>query len=191
MIAGLSVVALCAVAVMPELSDSGDSSSNAVHATAALTPLPAGPPKGSDAHATVGRATLDDMISSAPIVFIGRALDVGGSEVVSPAGATESVPLTVHRTRFEIIRTLRGDVPLVLDITQFDVEESFPFEIGKPYVIFAEPRELGSKGVSALVPYGYYQGIYVQQNDNTVSNDLNGSIEITKLEARLKTQPKG
>ena len=150
-----------------------------------LKSLPAGQPRESSAEAVVGIATLDDMIANAPVVFVGRVAAIGGSEVVSPASADEGPELTVHRTRFDVVEAMRGDVSIV-DVAQFDWGEPVSFEVGMSYLVFAETRQLGSLKLRYLVPYGYHQGVYEQLAPGVFGNEWNGSIAIATLEERLK-----
>jgi hypothetical protein len=140
--------------------------------------------------AVTGRATLDDMIANAPVVFIGRVAAIGGSEVVSPASPDEGFELTVHRTRFDVVDAMRGDTASVVDVAQFDLLEAVPFEIGASYLIFAETRQLGSLKLQYLVPYGYHQGVYEQLASEIFGNERNGSIALPLLVQRLKSTPK-
>lgn len=71
------------------------------------------------------------MIAEAPVVFIGRVAAIGGSEVVSPAEDEEGPELTVHRTRLDVMQTLRGDGLAIIDVARFDVLDAAPLEIGK------------------------------------------------------------
>ena len=133
------------------------------------------------------------MADRSPVIFVGRALDRGSSEEVTPADAVEpGVPaLTAHRIRFEIKKMLRGDDTPALDVTVLDIDPDFDeFELGTKYLIFAEWRELGTKAVRALVPTGYYQGSYkfTSENADTAANESNGTVDVKKLEEELKTK---
>jgi hypothetical protein len=186
-IAGIAILAFAgAISAVSVLRSDGSGATARSDTQQALPPLPPGPPRKTTAEATSERVTMDDMISRAPMVFLGRVSAIGGSEVVSPTSAEEGPALTVHRTRFEVLRSLRGDLPAVIDISEFDVLGAAAFEIGGTYVVFAESRSLGSSKTAAVVPFGYAQGVYRQTAADLVRNDINGSIGITRLVERLK-----
>ena len=125
-----------------------------------LDALPSGPPRTSTMELTIGRTTLEDMLRDAPMAFVGTVTAIGGSEVISPSTQAEGPELTVHRTRFSVLRKLRGDVPDTVDITEFDSVDATLLNAGTTYLVFAEPRLLGSTRTLALTPFGYMQGIY-------------------------------
>lgn len=162
------------------------SSRVAAESSTTLRNLPPGPPNQAFGQAVVGRTTLKEMIASAPLVFAGRVTAVGGSEVVSPGGESDEPELTVHRTRFDVVQSLYGDVPSTIDIAQFDVESAVPLKVGSIYVVFAEQRLLGSSETEFYVPFGYFQGLYEQTAADQIENQINGSIEITELARQLK-----
>jgi hypothetical protein len=151
-----------------------------------LRPLPPGPPRFVEASALVKTATLDEMIDDAPIVFEGRVTAVGGSEVVSPVDENQPVVLTVHRTRFDVMRPLHGEVPTVVDIAQLDGDQAVPFKVGEIHVVFADDLRVGTKRLPALMPYGASQGVYRQVATGVFRNDRNGSIALNTLAARLE-----
>jgi hypothetical protein len=160
---------------------------------AGLPALPAGEPAVDGGDGSVERVDLEAMTDRSPVIFVGRALDRGGSEEVTPADAVEpGVPaLTAHRIRFEIKKMYRGDDAPALDVTVLDIDPDFDeFELGAKYLVFAEWRELGTKAVRALVPTGYYQGSYkfTSENADTATNETNGTVDVRKLEERVKTK---
>jgi len=186
-VGGVLVFALIAVGLYPPIRDGfEDPPSSSASADRELPPLPPGPPRVKSVEALTERATLDDMIAHAPVVFIGRVAAIGGSEVVSPASPDEGFELTVHRTRFDVVEAMRGDTASVVDVAQFDVVEPVPFEIGASYLIFSETRQLGSLKLPYLVPYGYHQGVYEQLASELFGNERNGSIAIATLKERLR-----
>lgn len=185
-IVALALVTTAIAAISVVRSNGSNDSVRATADKTALPPLPPGPPRKTTAEATLERVTMSDMIARAPMVFLGRVVAIGGSEVVSAASAAEGPALTVHRTRFEVLRAMRGDVPSVVDISEFDALGATPFEIGSSYVVFAESRTLGSSKTSAIVPFGYAQGVYRQTAADLVRNDINGEIHLTRLIERLE-----
>ena len=154
--------------------------------SSSLPELPPGPPRVVPGTATVGRATLADMIVAADTVFLGRVGEIGGSEVVSPEGV-DGPQLTRHRVRFSIDRPFRGTSAQLIDLSLLDVEElSYEFQVGQSYLVFANHAELGYLKTPALVPVGYRQGIYTVTSDAaTARNAINGDIDLSRLASRL------
>jgi hypothetical protein len=185
-IAGLAIVALSAAAVQ---GGSARASSSCPAESVAkigpgigLEPLPPGTPRQDGGIFDGIGVSLDEMLADAPLVFVGRVSRVGGSEHVGGS-------LTVHRTRFEVLCALRGDMTALVDIAQFDGSDAFPFEVGETHLVFAHELSLGPKRYRALVPYGYDQGMYPRIADDVFRNRFNGSIELDDLVPRLNEVP--
>ena len=86
------------------------------------------------------------------------------------------------------MRVFRGaNVSSLLDIADFDLETSYPFSVGRDYLVFAEWRSLGEARRRELVPVGYAQGVYRQVDDQTASNSPNGSVDLDELPSLLQS----
>jgi hypothetical protein len=158
------------------------------HAGAQLRPLPPGEPKLLPLSGVGERVDVEKMLGRAEIVFVGRVTDVGGSEVVTPEGATgEPFLLTRHRVRLTVQRALRGTDAEMIDVSLLDIPDaSYPFEIGKQYLVFARQTELGTTRTSAIIPDGYAQGVFALGAGGTATNPINGTVRIGDVEERLR-----
>ncbi|MDQ3824070.1 MAG: hypothetical protein M3321_12605 [Actinomycetota bacterium] len=73
--------------------------------------------------------------------------------------------MTVHRIRFDVERVFRGARVDTIDVTTLDAEELDAFELGRRYVVFAEPRTFGVETTPRLAPVGYWQGAFAVAGD--------------------------
>jgi hypothetical protein len=171
-------VAFAALAAV-RLSDDGGSSN--------LRPLPEGPPGPNRSAASVIRVTLDEMLRTADEIFIGTATAIGGSEEVS-RGTPPIPPLTFHRIRFDVDQAFRGATSSPIDVTVLDAEgANFPVTVGQKYLIFAEHTTMAGR-VPALIPSGYFQGVYPVETATLARNDINGPVDLVELAERAKRQ---
>ena len=152
-------------------------------------PLPPGPPKLGGGAVSVERVTLDRMVETAEVIFVGRVEAIGGSEIVSPGRAAGFGLHSSHRTRFSVDEHFRGPKAAKIDVSVLDLPEFAVFEVGKDYLVFAEWRELGTSHRRGLAPSGYYQGVYALRSDNEAANEDNGSVSFDELRARTRTTP--
>jgi hypothetical protein len=151
-----------------------------------LPPLPAGPQRleGAGGSAAIERVTLQDMIATANVVFVGTVTAIGGREELSRD--EEGFALTANRVRYGIDRILRGDPVDQLDLTNLTFDEAaFPAAVGKHYLVFAEWRRLGGAASPRLVPSGYYQGVYEVTSQDEARNVVNGIVTIDSVARRV------
>jgi hypothetical protein len=128
------------------------------------------------------------MLRSADEIFIGTATAVGGSEEIS-RGSSAIPPLSVHRIRFDVERAFRGATSSPIDVTVLDSEGAhYPFTVGQKYLIFAEHTKMAGR-VPALIPSGYWQGVYPVETDTLARNDINGPVNLIELVEKAKRQP--
>lgn len=176
---GIAVVVAVLAAV--RIYDSGGSSG--------LRPLPPGPPRPAGGAASVERVTLDEMLRRADEVFVGTTTAIGGSEDVS-GGTPPDVPvLTVHRVRFDIDQSFRGSADGEIDVTLLDLADTtYPFTVGEKYLIFGVHKQVGPVRAPALIPSGYWQGIYPVVSATLARNDINGSVNLIELVEKARRQ---
>jgi hypothetical protein len=124
------------------------------------------------------------------VVFVGTVVAEGGSEPADDGVGVEAehgLRMTVHRERFSVERTLRGDAAAVLDLTIPDCHGMDVFEVGDRYLVFASPRRFGDLRVAGLAPHGYAQGVFRMGDDGTARNAVTGwAYSIDDLEADLR-----
>jgi hypothetical protein len=179
-LAGVAVAVAALAAV--RISDSGGSSN--------LRPLPPGPPRPASGAASVLRVTLDEMLRRADVIFVGTASAIGGSENVSGGSPPEVPTITVHRVRFDVDQSFRGATSSQIDVTVFDAEgSSYPFAVGEKYLIFGVHKQVGPVRAPALIPSGYWQGVYPVVNATLARNDINGPVNLVELVEKAKRQP--
>lgn len=184
------MAAVATIAVAAVIVGTRGDTATSERAGATASALPPGPPTIQAGSAVGGRATVPDLIREADVVFVGRVTEVGGSEVVSPAAA-EGVALTRHRVRFDVTETLFGSPGATIDISLLDIEEvSYPFEVGREYLVFGWETTLGSSRTPATVPLGYGQGVFVRDG-GSATNEINGRIEIETVARLMKERPNG
>jgi hypothetical protein len=178
---GLAGVAVAVAAIAAvRISDSGGSSN--------LRPLPPGPPGPARSAASVLRVTLDEMLRTADEIFIGTATAIGGSEEVS-RGTPPIPPLTFHRIRFDVDQAFRGATSGPIDVTVLDSEgANYSFTVGQKYLIFAQHTKMGGR-VPALIPSGYFQGVYPVETATLARNDINGPVDLIELVEKAKRPP--
>lgn len=181
------VVLLVAVASAALVLGGGGDALGSAPRSATLAPLPAGAPSVTDGHASMQRRTVADMVKDADVVFIGRAIDKGGSESVSPEEPGISAGLTAHRIRFDVKTVLRGEMASPTDVSTLDLgAELDPYEIGKTYLVFGHFAELGTTKTPALITDGYQQGAFRLTGSERAENPENGEIDIREIAKRLK-----
>ena len=153
-----------------------------------LPSLPPGEPRLLPLRGVAERVDAEELIGRAELVFVGTVRDVGGSEVVTPAGsAGEPFLLTRHRVRFEVSKVMRGEATDWIDVSLLDFPQAhFEFEVGEEYLVFARRTELGTTRVPAVIPDGYAQGVFTMVGGGLATNRLNGTLEISRLEERLR-----
>jgi hypothetical protein len=150
-------------------------------------PLPPGPPNLDGGGAvSVERVATDRLIDEAAVVFVGRVEAIGGSEVVSPGRPAAFGIHSSHRTRFRVDEQLRGARAAKIDVSVLDVPEFAVFEVGHSYLVFAEWRDLGTARRRALVPAGYFQGVFMKETDDRWINQDNGVVTLKDLRARTQ-----
>jgi hypothetical protein len=172
-----------ALAAPTQLRHEGEPASRA-----GLPTLPPGEPKLLRMTGIAERVDFEKLVARAEIVFIGTVADIGGSEVVTPAGAPgEPFLLTRHRVRFAVEKTMRGGETESIGISLLDIPETnVDFEVGKSYLVLARRTELGTSRVPAIVPDGYAQGVYTVVAGTLATNPINGSVTLDELEERLR-----
>jgi len=180
-VAAVTVLA-AALLLIVALVSNGPSRSGPVLGSLGGKALPQGPPAIGTSEALTERVTLARMLSDAPIVFIGRVEEIGGSEVVSPSADAGLGSRSSHRTRLSVIDQFRGPTADRIDVSLLDLEQfSDVFAVGERYLIFAEWRELGTLNTRALVPSGYDQGVYRMVSDVEATNPVNGEVNIDSI----------
>ena len=185
-IATLLALALAVLAGASLLRDDGESAAEADLRAAdrTLGALPsASGPRAPQAHTLVGRADLAAMESAGEEIFIGRLIEVGGPEVVTPAGP-EYVEVTRHRMRFKVLHSFRGTARDYVDVSVLDGVDPIPATVGNPYLVFAFATVLGTSKTPALIPVGYGQGIYEVSPDPERASDKQGRVRVHALTAR-------
>jgi hypothetical protein len=122
---------------------------------------------------------LDDAIAQADLVFVGTVAAIGGEETVAGVPA--------QRVRYDVEQSLRGDAAAQVDLTSaISLETSFPAEVGKRYLVFAQEAPLGQEGALVLVPVGAAQGVY-DVVDGTATNALTGeSVSLDDVSRRVE-----
>ena len=152
--------------------------------TAALPALPPGGPQALAPQPSLGMViavSLDEAIAQADVVFVGSVTAIGGEEDV------DGVP--AQRVRYDVEQMLRGDAVDEVDLTSaISLETSFPAEVGKRYLVFAEETPLGQEGALVLVPVGAAQGVY-DVVDGTATNALTGeSVSLDDVSRRVEAR---
>ncbi len=182
-LAGLLVaIGAVSLSVFVPQQDGGDHGS--------LAPLPPGPPKMQAVEATIESVSLGELKARSRVVFVGTVVAEGGSEGIGVAGPPESGgELTVHRVRFSVERTLRGEDVRELDVIVPDISELDGFEIGERYLVFSENRAFGDGRVSGQSPTGYYQGSFRAIGDNARNDRTAESLSINELASELRRNP--
>lgn len=149
-----------------------------------LPPLSPGPRelvRGKYGVVLVARTSLDEMIRSAETVFVGTVEAIGGAEMLDPA-----IQMEAHRVRFAVERVFRGDPVDTIDVTDLVwVGALFKASVGERYLIFSEHRRLGSSRIRRLVAVGSPQGVYHVLDSNQARNDLNGTVDVDVVAARV------
>jgi hypothetical protein len=183
--------ALTAAVVVPALvltlgsDDAPRDWSAAVGDLPALAPgEPSSQGAGTGSTSIIMRVTREDLIANSTRVFVGTVVAEGGSELVDPEG--QDFPrMTVHRVRFSVERTLRGEETDALDVTIPDGDPTIDvFEVGDRLLVFARPTEFGELRVPGLVPEGYFQGVFPVRADGTAGTG-DETFSLDELEAEL------
>jgi hypothetical protein len=127
---------------------------------------------------SIARVTLPQMERTATLVFVGAF--VGGAR--APLGG-----LRGRRYRFHAERFLRGGRADVVHLSVLDFPGlSLGVEQGGRYLVFAERRRFGTTKEERLTATGFHQGIYGMVGNDRAANDMNGSLELDRLAARLR-----
>jgi len=161
--------------------------------TAAVGDLPAlapgSPrPQGASSTSLIAQVSPEDLVSNATHVFVGTVVAEGGSEYADPVFEDREFRMTIHRVRFSVEQTLRGEEVSALDLTIPDFSlEADVFDVGDRLLVFANPTEFGSLHVPGLVPMGYFQGVFRMRPDGTARNE-GGDVTfvIDELESELQ-----
>jgi hypothetical protein len=142
-------------------------------------------PQGAGSTSIIAQVTREDLIANSARVFVGTVVAEGGPEFVDPENQ-EFERMTVHRVRFSVERTLRGEETDALDLTIPDGDPTIDvFEVGDRVLVFARPTEFGELRVPGLVPEGYFQGVFPVRDDGTArSGDVTFSLD--ELEEELQ-----
>ncbi len=163
--------------------------------SAAVGDLPAlapGEPRPQAASTTslIVQVSREDLVSEATRVFVGTVVAEGGSEFVDPEYEDPNlIRMTVHRVRFDVERTLRGEDASALDLTIADSSlEADVFEVGDRLLVFANPNRFGELAVPGLAPMGDFQGAFRVGDDGTARNEGSGvTFDVDELESELQT----
>jgi hypothetical protein len=154
-----------------------------------LPALPPGEPKSQAAgsSALTAHVSREDLLAPATRVFVGTVVAKGGSEFLYPPHDNLDFRPSVHRVRFSVERTLRGEHAPVLDLLILDGSMEFgDFKIGERVLVFTEIREFGER-VPALTPHGYWQGVFRVRDDGTARNEATDTtFSLDELEAELQ-----
>lgn len=177
-IAALTVI-LLAIGGATAVLASGHGARHALRDSGAA-PLPAGEPNLHAFDASIQNVGPADIAGRATTVFVGTVTDKGGSEVAAPASDLTGPAVTVHRIRFDVAKVLRGPKVTPIDVTAIDAADLDPFEIGKTYVVFAEPRTFGTETSPRLAVVGYWQGAFATGNARSgrAANRRGDSVDI-------------
>jgi hypothetical protein len=183
--------ALAAVVTVPALvlmqSSGSDEPRDWSAAVGDLPALAPGKPKarGTGSTSSMEYVSRDDLIARATRVFVGTVVAEGGPEFADPQNV-EHPRMTVHRVRFSVERTLRGEETDALDLTIPDFDPTLDvFEVGDRLLVFARMTEFGALSVPGLVPEGYFQGVFPARDDGTAgSGDVTFSLD--ELEEELR-----
>lgn len=162
--------------------------------SAAVGDLPAlapGPPRTQGGSASIAHVSPEELVSRAANVFVGTVVAEGGSEFADPVFEDPDyvrMRMTVHRVRFSVERTLRGEAVPALDLTIPDLGPDIDvFEVGDRLLVFASPVEFGELRVPGLTPMGYFQGVFRMGADGTARNEGSGvTFTIDELESELE-----
>ena len=121
--------------------------------------------------------SLAEMFERAELVVVGSVLEVGAN---APLGSGS----VWYQARLRIERDLRGPAAATLELTASACNR-FRFEHGRSYLVFAERRSLGEMRVPAIVPVGYWQGVYPVVGDDRFANPATGEIGSAEIERRV------
>jgi hypothetical protein len=132
-----------------------------------LPALPVGPRTTRFADASLEYVSPAQLVGRATVVFLGTVVAKGGSEAVAPEREATGPAVSVHRIRFRADAVFRGPRVDAFDVSVLDAVDLDPFEAGRQYVVFAEPRTFGTEQTSRLAPVGYFQGSFLRGADPT------------------------
>jgi hypothetical protein len=148
-----------------------------------LPGLPIGPRTTRFADASLEYVSPAQLVSRATVVFLGTAVGKGGSEVVAPETEATGPAVSVHRIRFRADAVFRGPRVDAFDVSVVDAVDLDPFEAGRQYVVFAEPRTFGTEQTSRLAPVGYFQGSFLRGADparpDVAVNERGDSVSVS------------
>jgi hypothetical protein len=68
----------------------------------------------------------------------------------------------------------------------FDGDATDPFVEGRRHLVFGRRTELGTLRKPAIVPFGYFQGVFTEAGPSTVANMRFGEIDRAVLEAEVE-----
>lgn len=139
--------------------------------------------------------SLDDMIKTAAVVFVGRVTDIGTKPII------ESNGLGVCSVHYQVERVYRSELGAMVDLGGYCGSEfgspsspqawdwlaAFPAEVGQSYLVFAGWWELWSSGNRILTPAGREQGVYPLTGAGTAANEYNGTVRLDELAQRLES----
>lgn len=136
---------------------------------------------------------LDELVATSPAVFVGTVEDVGGPETVGVPvpGEPRIPPQSIHRVRFSVERSLRGQHVPTLDLSTLDGgPEVDPFVVGQRVLVFARFVTFGDRRITRLAPNGYTHGVFRVGGDGMWRNRAGlTTFGLAELERRLARTP--
>lgn len=153
--------------------------------------LPSGPTQVPCASgAVLGHASPEDLVEHSELVFVGTVISESDPELIGdPVADPAGQGATVHKVRFAVERTLRGEHASKRDLLypSFAGDTCDFFETGDRLLVFARPVIFGHNQIKGITPRGYYQGVFRMESEAVARNEFSGvRMSIAGLEDALR-----